>query len=112
MATKWTVEGQAQRRVPVDAHGVEIPRDQLNWLDAENRPIPFGELTYDHNPPVVRHWIDEGYDQSRAERADWYNNTDDMEAMTRSENSRRGAMLDEEYSERAPGPNHSNTTCS
>ncbi|WIX85701.1 RHS repeat-associated core domain-containing protein [Amycolatopsis sp. DG1A-15b] len=112
MAAKFTVEGQAARGVPVDSHGVRIPREQLNWVDIDGNPIPFKELTYDHNPPVVRHWIDEGYDQSRAERADWYNNTDEMEAMTREENSRRGALLTEEYQMQAPGPNHSNETCS
>ena len=107
MATKWTLEGRAQGGVPVDARGVKIPPDQLTWVDARGRKIPYDQLTYDHNPPVVQHWIDEGHNQSRAERNDWYNNTDDMQAMSRSENSSKGAKLTEQYSDQAPGPNYS-----
>lgn len=114
MAAHWTREGRAAGNVrPVDAHGVPIPRENLTWLDGRTPPqvIPFDDLTYDHVPPVVQHWIDEGYDQSRAERTDWYNNTDDMQAMSRSENSSHGARLEERYAQQPPGPNHSNTTC-
>lgn len=109
MATNWTLEGQAQGRRPVDASGVPIPREQLTWVDANGNTIPFDQLTYDHNPAVVQHWNQEGYDQTRAQREAWYNQTDDMEAMTRSENSRRGAQLTERYSDTPPGPNYSCT---
>jgi hypothetical protein len=78
-------------------------------VDANGNSIPFSELTYDHNPAVVQHWVQEGYDQSRAQREAWYNQTDDMEAMTRSENSSRGAQLSERYSDQQPGPNYSCT---
>ncbi|GAB2965147.1 DUF6531 domain-containing protein [Amycolatopsis acidiphila] len=107
MATKWTVEGRTQGGVPVDSSGVKIPRDQLTWVDAQGNVVPFDELSYDHNPPVVEHWVNEGYDQTRAQRESWYNNTDDMEAMTRSENSSKGAKLKARYSDKAPGPNYS-----
>jgi hypothetical protein len=109
MATNWTLEGQAQGVRPVDASGVPIPRDQLTWVDANGNTIPFDQLTYDHNPAVVQHWNQEGYDQSASQREAWYNQTDDMEAMTRSENSRRGALLEERYSDTPPGPNYSCT---
>jgi RHS repeat-associated protein len=107
MASKWTVEGMTQGGVPVDSSGVKIPRDQLTWVDAQGNPVPFDELTYDHNPPVVEHWNSTGYDQTAADREAWYNNTDDMEAMTRSENSSKGAKLQSRYSDRDPGPNYS-----
>lgn len=107
MSERFTLEGQTQGRPPLDANGVPIPRDQLSWVDANGNRIPFDQLTYDHNPAAVQHWNAEGYDQTRAQREAWYNNTDGMEAMHRSENSRRGAMLTERYSDRAPGPNYS-----
>jgi len=107
MASKWTVEGRTQGGVPVDASGVKIPRDQLTWVDAQGNPVPFDELTYDHNPPVVEHWNTTGYDQTAGDREAWYNNTDDMAAMTRSENSSKGAKLESRYSDKAPGPNYS-----
>lgn len=112
MATKWTDEGRAAGGVPVDSSGNRIPRDQLTWRDARNNVIPFYDsngnvnLTYEHVPPVARHWLEEGHDMSDAERADWYNNTDDMEAMGRSENSSGGGKMKERYAQQAPGPNH------
>ncbi|MFB9433347.1 RHS repeat domain-containing protein [Streptoalloteichus tenebrarius] len=94
-------------RFAVDPSGVPIPRNQLTRVDANGNIIPFEELTYDHNPAVVQHWIESGHNQTRAQREAWYYQTDNMEAMSRSENSRRGAMLKERFSDRPPGPNYS-----
>jgi RHS repeat-associated protein len=113
MAKKWTVEGVAQDTgTPVDTHGVAIPRDKLTWFDANGQKIPFYKddytnLTYDHDPSVVQHWNDEGYDQTAAQREAWYNKTDDMQPMTRAENSSKGAKEKLQYSDKAPGPNYS-----
>ena len=115
MVKKWTVEGVTQDTgTPVDEHGVAIPRDKLNWFDANGQPVPFYKdgttnLTYDHNPSVVEHWNTEGFDQTAAQREAWYNKTDDMEAMSRSENSSKGAKETYQYSDKAPGPNYSCT---
>jgi RHS repeat-associated protein len=106
MVRNFTTQGQAAGAWPVDSHGVKIPRENLSWVDGSGNPIPFKDLTYDHNPAVVQHWIDEGYDQSQAQREAWYNKTDGMEAMTRSENSSKGARLGLKYSDKAPGPNY------
>jgi RHS repeat-associated protein len=106
MARRFTVEGQTQGGVPIDQNGIKIPRDQLNWVDANGNPIPYKDLTYDHNPSVVQHWNETGNNQSAADREAWYNKTDDMEAMTRSENSRKGAQEELRYADRPPGPNY------
>ena len=112
MATHWTDEGRAAGGVPRDASGVRIPHDQLTWRDANERVIPYYDsngrtnLTYEHVPPVAQHWLEEGYDMTDAERADWYNQTDEMEAMGRSENSSGGGRMSERYAQQAPGPRH------
>jgi RHS repeat-associated protein len=112
MAAKWTDEGRAQGGVPVDDKGVKIPRDQLTWRDASNNEIPFYDangktnLTYEHVPPVVQHWIEEGHAMTDAERKKWYNNTDDMEAMGRSQNSSGGGKEEGRYASQAPAGKH------
>jgi hypothetical protein len=99
----------------VDEHGVAIPRDKLSWFDANGQSVPFYDdaghtnLTYDHNPSAVQHWNDEGFDQNATQREAWYNKTDDMEAMSRSENSSKGAKEPLKYSDKAPGTNYSCT---
>lgn len=107
MATNWTVEGQTRGSYPVDEKGVPIPREQLTWVDAQGNRVPFDDLTYQHRVSPVEHWIAEGHNQSRTQRADWFNQTDNLEAMSRSENSRLGAAMAERYSDRNPGPGYS-----
>jgi hypothetical protein len=65
-----------------------------------------GGITYDHEPPVVQHWIKEGHDQSYAAREAWYNKTDGMTPMTRKENGRKGAREEGRYATKSPGPNY------
>ncbi|MFJ4783211.1 DUF6531 domain-containing protein [Streptomyces sp. NPDC088794] len=107
MVTRFTDEGRAAGGWPLDEHGNRIPRDQLTWRNNAGEVIPADSatLTYDHNPRVVEHWNETGYNTNYAERADWYNDTTDMEPMTRADNGRDG--------QRAPryrqdtGPNYS-----
>ncbi|MGH6655211.1 MAG: RHS repeat-associated core domain-containing protein [Actinocrinis sp.] len=94
---------------PVDSSGNRIPRENLTWLDGDSNELDLatgGGLTYDHEPPVVEHWINEGFDQSYAEREAWYNKTDGMTPMTRVENGRKGALEERRYADQAPGPNY------
>ena len=94
---------------PVDSSGNRIPRENLTWLDAEGNELDLaagGGLTYDHEPPVVQHWINEGHNQSYAEREAWYNKTDGMTPMTRAENGRKGALEEGRYAHASPGPNY------
>lgn len=65
--------------------------------------IPAEEATFDHIQPVVDHWINEGYNQTREERNDWYNNEDNLRPMRRRENSRRGAEETQRYNDQRPG---------
>lgn len=106
MATNYTDEGLAQGGVPVDANGVRIPRDQLTWRDANGTVIPSDQLTYEHLDPVVEHWNSTGYDTDRAARNDWYNHTDNLEPMSRSQNSSGGGQMTERYRQDT-GPNYS-----
>ncbi|WP_328873159.1 DUF6531 domain-containing protein [Streptomyces sp. NBC_00287] len=107
MAKKWTLEGVAQDKRPVDKHGNNIPREKLTWFDSKGDIIwdpknpgskPFHEtVTYEHRQPVVDHWNTTGYDSNRATRNDFYNDANKMEAMDKSQNSRGGALMDARY---------------
>ncbi|MFD9463705.1 DUF6531 domain-containing protein [Streptomyces sp. NPDC060027] len=107
MVTRFTDEGRSAGGWPMDRNGNRIPRDQLTWRNNAGEIIPGDStiLTYDHNPRVVEHYNQTGYNTSYAERETWYNNTTDMEPMTRADNGRDG--------QRAPryrqdtGPNYS-----
>ncbi|SOD67250.1 RHS repeat-associated core domain-containing protein, partial [Streptomyces zhaozhouensis] len=106
MAARWTDEGRAAgNQTPVDASGNRIPRDQLTWRDRRGRVVPTDELTYEHREPVVEHWNREGYNTDRATRNDFYNDVDNLEPMTRSQNSRGGANLNTTYRQDV-GPNY------
>ncbi|GAA3851275.1 hypothetical protein GCM10022227_05630 [Streptomyces sedi] len=67
--------------------------------------VPNDELTYEHREPVVEHWNREGYNTDRATRNDFYNDVDNLEPMTRSQNSRGGANLSTTYRQDV-GPNY------
>jgi hypothetical protein len=113
MAAQWTDEGQANGGPPVDANGNRIPRDQLTWRDADGNPVPYYDqngktnLTYDHDPPVVDHWNNGGgNNMSRQDRADYYNDPDNLTPMSRSQNSSDGARIGQTYGQDT-GPNYS-----
>ncbi|MEU5580402.1 DUF6531 domain-containing protein [Streptomyces huasconensis] len=107
MAAQWTDEGIAQGGTPmrptgrVDSHGQpimeRIPRSELTWRNSAGEHIPSSQLTYEHLHPVVDHWNEIGYRSDRATRNDFYHDPANMEPMTRSENSRGGALMDATY---------------
>jgi hypothetical protein len=103
MAANFTDEGVAQGGVPVDANGVRIPRDQLTWRDPLGNEIPFYDangkvnLTYEHLDPVVDHWNSTGYNTNRPARNDWYNDPNNLEPMTRAQNSSGGGQMTSQY---------------
>ncbi|GGR02003.1 DUF6531 domain-containing protein [Kitasatospora griseola] len=106
MIKNWTDEGIAQgTHSPVDASGNPIPRHQLTWRDSSGQVIPPGELTYEHVNPVVNHWNTTGYNSDRATRRNYYNDTSNLEPMTRSQNSSGGARLGQTYRQDV-GPNY------
>ncbi|MGW2173615.1 RHS repeat-associated core domain-containing protein [Streptomyces sp. NPDC001705] len=107
MAATWTDEGIAQGGTPMrptgqlDPQGRQImeriPRSDLTWRNSAGEIIPSNQLTYEHLTPVVDHWNQTGYRSDRATRNDFYNRPENMEPMTRSENSRGGALMDATY---------------
>lgn len=50
-------------------------------------------LTIEHNKPVVEHWNEVGYNSTRAERNDFYNDTGNTSLKLRSANSSEGAKM-------------------
>ena len=74
-------------------HGNEIP-----FYDENGNT----KVTYDHDPPVVEHRNEGGgNNMSREDRADYYNNPDNLTPMPRSDNSSDGARI---------GKNHDQNT--
>ena len=128
MITRHTDEGRAAGGWPRDADGNRIPPDQLTWLDANDQEIPFYEengrtnLTFDHQVAVVDHCNDgatvtnpdtgqtitypPGRDSSRASRADFYNDPNNLVPMSRPENSSKHPET--RYNDNPTGPNYSN----
>ena len=110
MTTRYTREGRRAGGVPRDpVTGERIPRDQLTWFDRRGRPVPADQLTYEHHRPVVSHWNEEGRFTSRSERNDWYNDPANLSPMSRSDNSRGGALMQDRYLQET-GPGYSNNS--
>ncbi|MFG2825164.1 LamG-like jellyroll fold domain-containing protein [Kitasatospora sp. NPDC048365] len=93
MVTRFTDEGRAAGGWPTRPDGSRKPRSELTWRDSSGEVIEFNDLTYDHSPMVVEHWNMEGYNSSRAERNDFYNEVSGMTAMGRPENSSHGSRM-------------------
>jgi hypothetical protein len=108
MIIRYTDEGSALGAVPRDANGDRIPRSQLTWRDQYGEIIddPGTNLTYEHRTPVVEHWNTQGYNQSRPERIDFYNDLDNLVPMHRSENSSGGGSMTTRYRQ-DPGDDYS-----
>ncbi|MYS11447.1 Teneurin-1, partial [Streptomyces sp. SID6041] len=78
-----------------------------NWLDNEGNVVPADELTYEHTYAVVDHWNAEGHNQTRAQRAKFFNDTTKMHPMRRKANSSGGGKMTARYQQNT-GPNYSN----
>ncbi|NEA69424.1 hypothetical protein G3I68_01450 [Streptomyces sp. SID13588] len=113
MTAKWTEQGIAQGGTPVyldgPNKGQRIPRSELDWFNSRGESIPGDPkiLTYEHLHPCVDHYNETGFNTDRAARADFYNDVDNLEPMTRSENSRGGSQMDNYRQD--TGPNYSCT---
>ncbi|WP_406355798.1 DUF6531 domain-containing protein [Streptomyces sp. NBC_01635] len=98
MVTRFTDEGRNAGGWPIDPKTRQrIPRDQLTWRNSAGEIVDADSkvLTYDHNPRVVEHWNSVGYNTDYATREAWYNDTTDMEPMSRADNGRDGAKAPE-----------------
>jgi hypothetical protein len=61
--------------------------------DSKGRQVT--NVTYDHDPPMVERYNDHGYNETRAQRADDFNDTDKLGPMSRSENSSKSGGVEE-----------------
>lgn len=64
------------------------------------------DITIDHIMPVAEHWNRYGHDQTKQDRHDWFNDTDNHQCMCRSCNSSFGSGGI--YYSRVVGPNFRN----
>ncbi len=116
IAAAHTEEGRAQgdNTRPRDAQG-PIPYEKLNYLNAENKPVAWEDLTYDHRIPEAEMWnkgatvgdktYPPGHDTSRDVRNDFHNNPANLVPMSRSENASKGGG-GHSYSDSKPGPSY------
>ncbi|NHI07788.1 RHS repeat-associated core domain protein [Streptomyces sp. KO7888] len=105
MVTRFTDEGRTAGGWPVDPVTKQrIPRDQLTWRNNAGEIVDADPkvLTYDHKPRVVEHWNSTGYNTDYAAREAWYNDTTEMEPMTRADNGRDGAKAPEYRQDTGP----------
>jgi RHS repeat-associated protein len=127
MAAAHTDEGRAQGGVPVDEHGNPIPHDQLTWRDANGNVIPYHDdegntnLTYDHKTSCVdmhnngatvtdpntgqTTTYPPGNNTDRATRNDFYNDPNNLQPMSRSDNSSKGGG-GQTYNDQPTGPDY------
>ncbi len=96
--------------------GERMDRRDMTWIDSDGGIID--DPTYEHVVPVVEHFNDgmpgdegtrgpPGRDSSRADRFDFYNDTNNLAVKSRSENSRGGSESGLQYSQDV-GDNYSN----
>lgn len=134
MVQRWTDQGRNPEQYGYhmdengtlrDANGDRVPRDQLTWKDKDGNPVeyysknpdgsirtdrlgkPIVNLTYDHKPSIVEHWINHGHDQSAGDRAKYYDDPNNMTPMGRGPNGSDGATNGMSFSDAEPGDNHS-----
>jgi hypothetical protein len=90
------------RDAHVDAHTHPAdrakPRSERRWQYENtwylNNQDAGGDATVDHEPPVVKHFREEGYNKPQQERVDWYKKGGDQqppEILPRSVNSEFGS---------------------
>jgi hypothetical protein len=98
------IDYEIRNGVPVDtATNNPVPRERLTWsTDTEgNNPLPYyrensnGEvvtnLQYDHNTPAAQHWNEHGYNQTYEQRAEWFDNHENLTPMGAKENAGKGS---------------------
>ncbi|MBM2620875.1 hypothetical protein JIG36_35780 [Actinoplanes sp. LDG1-06] len=109
MARRYTHEGALAGEWPRMPDGRRMPREDMTWFDENGEEIdvpPGDDITYDHRTPTVVDWNENGRNNDRQYRIDWYNNVDNLRPQLRSENSSAGAQLGVRY-EQDTGPGYS-----
>lgn len=135
MAARHTDEGEALGyQTPRDANGRPIPHDQLTWRDSQGREIDYyapngsTNLTYDHQTSCVDMYNNgatttdpntgatttypPGRDTNRDTRNDFYNDPNNLQPMSRPDNSGKGGGTApggterQTYNDQPTGPNY------
>lgn len=98
MARRYTLEGAEHGGWP-KRDGQRVPKEELTWHDGtdllqrDEHGRYLDEITYDHDPSALVHWIEQGRFSPRSVRLDYYDDPEHLRPMFRSENSRLGARL-------------------
>ncbi|WP_122710040.1 PAAR domain-containing protein [Pseudomonas viridiflava] len=79
----------------LDAHTIENGKHAGKVMTADGDIVARNDprLTIEHNKPVVEHWNEQGYNSTRAERNNFYNDTDNMSLRLRGPNSSDGGKM-------------------
>jgi hypothetical protein len=64
---------------------------------ATGRAIPRDKATIEHKEKVVEHWNSRGHDETREQRADWFNDKDNLTVKPKEENCREGAQCGQTF---------------
>jgi len=59
--------------------------------------IPASQVTIEHKMPVVQHWNTQGYNQTKQQRKDWYNDENNLTVKPKATNSGEGAKMPDQY---------------
>jgi len=66
---------------------------KIRTADGDIVPRDHPDITIEHEKAVVEHWNEDGHNSSRAERNDFYNDTDNMSIQLRGANSADGGRM-------------------
>lgn len=79
----------------LDAHTIQSGPNKGKVLTADGKVVPrdHPDMTMEHNTPVVEHWNQGGYDMTRAQRNDFYNDRSNLSPMLRGDNSSGGGAM-------------------
>jgi hypothetical protein len=66
-----------------------------SFSDRDGNIISERDATIEHTTSVVDHWNSGGNNMTREERNNWYNEIDNLDILTREQNGREGAEMDD-----------------
>ena len=111
----WTRSHKANARTYMlenPGPGIATATDmKVSWIcpgagGRESHQHPFGAYTIEHVIPVVDHWNEYGYDQTKQQRKQWYHDFDNLILLCGPCNSAKGGGGS--YYRIDTGPNYSN----
>ncbi len=79
----------------LDAHTIQNGPNKGMVRTADGRIVArdHPDMTMEHNTAVVDHWNQRGYNMTRAERNDFYNDRSNLSPMLRGDNSAGGGRM-------------------